>query len=212
MIKACLFDLDGVITDTAKYHYIAWKTLADELGFDFTPVDNEQLKGVSRKESLEILLNIGNILKSEEEKEKLAEYKNSLYRTYILKMTPEELLPGAKEFLLECRKNKIKTALGSASKNAQTIIERLKISDLFDAVIDGTHTLKAKPNPEVFLKGAEALSVKPEECIVFEDAVSGVDAAKAAGMKVIGIGSPSILNKADFTIDSLEEISLKQIL
>ncbi len=210
-IKACLFDLDGVIVDTAKYHYIAWKELANEMGFDFTLEDNERLKGVSRMTSLDILLSIGNISKSEEEKLELATKKNENYLTYILKMGPEEILPGTKEFLESLKKEGIKIALGSASKNAMTILKRLELTPYFEAIIDGTKVSKAKPDPEVFLKGAEALNVAPEECVVFEDAEAGIEAAIAGGMKCVGIGSPEILNKANFVVEGLHKMNVTML-
>ncbi len=210
-IKACLFDLDGVIVDTAKYHYIAWKELANEMGFDFTLDDNERLKGVSRMTSLDILLSIGNVVKSEEEKLDLATKKNENYLSYILKMGPEEILPGTKEFLESLNKEGIKIALGSASKNAMTILERLELTSYFEAIIDGTKVSKAKPDPEVFLKGAEALNVSPSECVVFEDAEAGIEAAIAGGMKCVGIGSPEILNKANFVVDGLHKMNITML-
>nr|WP_321408804.1 beta-phosphoglucomutase [uncultured Carboxylicivirga sp.] len=211
-IKACLFDLDGVIVDTAKYHYIAWRELAKELGFDFTEEDNERLKGVSRMTSLEILLEIGGVTLSEEEKIRLADKKNENYRTFILKMQPDEILPGAKSFLEELKTKGIKIALGSASKNAMTILDRLELTYLFEAIIDGTKVSQAKPDPEVFLKGAEELNVKPEECVVFEDAEAGVEAAKAGKMKCVGIGSPDVLGKADIVIDGLHQMDYNKLL
>jgi len=210
-IKACIFDLDGVIVDTAKYHYIAWKHLANQLGFDFTTDDNEQLKGVSRMASLDILLGLGNINISDEEKQKLAAQKNELYLEYILKMGPEELLPGAQLFLEDLRTANIKIALGSASKNAMTILNKLRLTPYFDAIIDGTHVSKAKPDPEVFLKGAEALQVKPFECVVFEDAEAGVEAALAGGMKCVGIGSASNLHKAHLVIEGLDHMTVQKL-
>ncbi|MEI8114976.1 MAG: beta-phosphoglucomutase, partial [Bacteroidia bacterium] len=190
MIEACIFDLDGVVVDTAKYHFIAWKALAEELGFVFTLEDNERLKGVSRKQSLEILLEIGEKQFSETEKLAMAEKKNTLYVTYIEKMTPEEILPGVKKFLQELKSNEIKTALGSASKNAPMILERIGLLEMFDAIVDGNSISEAKPNPEVFLKGAEKLGVQPEHCVVFEDAIAGVEAARNAKMYCVGIGQP----------------------
>ncbi|MBS2212866.1 beta-phosphoglucomutase [Carboxylicivirga mesophila] len=211
-IKACLFDLDGVIVDTAKYHYIAWKELASNLGFEFTEEDNERLKGVSRMTSLNILLEIGGITLSDEEKHRLAEKKNENYRTFILKMQPDEILDGAKEFLQELKAKGIKIALGSASKNAMTILERLELTELFEAIIDGTKVTEAKPNPEVFLKGAEALNVAPSECVVFEDAEAGVEAALAGNMKCVGIGSPDVLGKANLVIDGLHQMTYEKLM
>jgi beta-phosphoglucomutase len=197
-ITACLFDLDGVLVDTARYHYLAWKKLADELGIEFTLEHNELLKGVSRMDSLDIILNLGKLQRSQEQKNELAEQKNSVYLDYIMQMEEDEILPGVKDFLSDLRQKKIGVALGSASKNAPLILERLKIGDLFDAVIDGTKVSKAKPDPEVFLQGAEALSAKPGECIVFEDAIAGIDAACNAGMMSVGVGDPKTLKKAGY--------------
>ncbi len=211
-IKACLFDLDGVIVDTAKYHYIAWRELASELGFEFTIEDNERLKGVSRMTSLNILLEIGGITLSDDEKHRLAEKKNENYRTFILKMQPNEIMEGAKEFLQELKAKGIKIALGSASKNAMTILERLELTELFEAIIDGTKVIEAKPNPEVFLKGAEALNVAPSECVVFEDAEAGVEAALAGNMKCVGIGSAEVLGKANLVIDGLHQMTYEKLM
>lgn len=203
-MKGCIFDLDGVIVDTAKYHYLAWKEIANELGFDFTESDNERLKGVSRMASLDILLSIGKIETGEEEKLELADRKNKIYLEYILKMTPEEVLPGVKQFLNALHEKGIKVALGSASKNAKTILHQVGIEDLFDAVADGNNVTKAKPDPEVFLKGAELLGLSPQECMVFEDAVAGIEAAHRAGMKCVGVGDSRILSAADFHIPGFQ--------
>ncbi|PRY95811.1 beta-phosphoglucomutase [Marinilabilia salmonicolor] len=211
MIKACLFDLDGVIVDTARYHFIAWKALAEELGFEFTEKDNERLKGVSRMRSLDILLEIGNIEMEQEKKEELATRKNDHYRSFITQMKPDEILPGATEFIKELKENNIKIALGSASKNAMTILDRLQLTDWFDAVVDGTKVSKAKPDPEVFLKGAEELNVLPGECVVFEDAEAGVEAALAGGMKCVGIGTPDVLGKAHLVVSGLHEMNFDKL-
>ncbi len=210
-IKACIFDLDGVIVDTAVYHYKAWKRLANELGFDFTEHDNEQLKGVSRMRSLEIILELGGVTKTEAEQQELAARKNDWYVEMISHMTPGEILPGAKEFLETCRAAGIKTALGSASKNSSTILNKINMAYLFDAIIDGNHVSKAKPDPEVFLKGAEALNVAPADCVVFEDAIAGVEAAINGGMKVVGIGSPDVLGKANLVVSGLDKMSLEKL-
>ncbi|WP_019912223.1 beta-phosphoglucomutase [Paenibacillus sp. HW567] len=207
-IKACLFDLDGVLVDTAKYHYIAWRELAEQLGFVFTEQDNERLKGVSRAASLNILLEIGGLVLDEERKTQLAEQKNNRYVEYISKMDSSEILPGALAFLKECRNQGIKVALGSASKNAMTILNNTGLTPYFDAIIDGTHTSAAKPDPEVFLLGAKALSVAPGDCVVFEDAEAGIIAAIRAGMSSVGIGSPATLAKANLVVPSLEQISV----
>ncbi|NVM62407.1 beta-phosphoglucomutase [Mucilaginibacter sp. SG538B] len=210
-IKACIFDLDGVIVDTAVYHYKAWKRLANSLGFDFTEHQNEQLKGVSRVRSLQLILGWGGVTKTEAEQEQLATQKNTWYMEMVNQMKPEEILPGAKEFLTTCRAVGLKTALGSASKNSMTILEKIGITDMFDAVIDGNKVSKAKPDPEVFLAGAQALSVQPEECVVFEDAIAGVEAAIAGDMKVVGIGSPDVLKGANLVIKGLDEMTLDKL-
>ncbi|HWZ15108.1 MAG TPA: beta-phosphoglucomutase [Mucilaginibacter sp.] len=209
--RACIFDLDGVIVDTAVYHYKAWKRLANELGFDFTEENNEKLKGVSRVRSLELILEWGGVTKTEAEKAELATRKNDWYVEMINHMTPAEILPGAKEFLETCRAAGIKTALGSASKNSMTILDHINLTSLFDAIIDGNKVTKAKPDPEVFLKGAEALHVSPSECVVFEDAIAGVEAAINGGMKVVGIGSPKVLGEADLVVSGLNEMSLEKL-
>jgi beta-phosphoglucomutase len=204
--KGALFDLDGVIVDTAKYHFLAWNRLAKELGFTFTEDHNERLKGVSRVHSLEILLEIGRISLSDEKKLLLAELKNKWYVEYISNMKQSEILSGAKEYLTQLRKGGIRIALGSASKNAPMILENLQITELFDAIVDGNSTTKAKPDPEVFLLGAEKLGLFPEDCIVFEDAAAGVEAGKLAGMRVVGIGNAEILKRADLVINGLYEL------
>ncbi|MDR2585063.1 MAG: beta-phosphoglucomutase [Prevotellaceae bacterium] len=209
---ACLFDLDGVLVDTAKYHYLAWKLLAKELGFHFSEEDNERLKGVSRMASLEILLEVGGIDHlGEKEKVALANKKNGWYVESILKMTPDEVLPGVIEFLLEVKGAGVKMAIGSASKNTSTILERVGIGHFFDTVIDGNRVSQAKPDPEVFLTGAKELGVLPNKCLVFEDAAAGIEAAVNAGMKSVGIGNPSILNRATIVISGFQGFTWNKI-
>lgn len=203
-IKAFIFDLDGVITDTAKFHYKAWKRMANELGFDFTEQENEQLKGVSRIESLEKILQWGSITLSREEKMRLAEQKNQWYLEYIQDISPNDLLPGAREFLLATRDSGILIALGSASKNAIPIVEKLGVLHLFDALIDGNKAHKSKPDPQVFLLGAQELNVNPQQCIVFEDSLAGIQAAKNGYMHTVGIGYMLPNDVADFHAGSLE--------
>lgn len=210
-IRACLFDLDGVIVDTAKYHFKAWKRLANELDIDFTEHENEQLKGVSRMESLQLILGWGGLQKSEAEMQELATLKNSWYVEMINEMKTDEILPGAAELLKELRNAGVKIALGSASKNSVTILEKINLLDQFDAIIDGTKVTKSKPNPEVFLKGAEALGEDPENCVVFEDAVAGVEAAIRAGMRVVGIGEHRTLYQADMVVAGLDQINLTSL-
>lgn len=201
--RAALFDLDGVLVDTAKYHYLAWKNLAHKLGFDFTEKDNERLKGVSRVRSLEILLEIGGLAFDDATKAQLAAQKNEEYVSSIRNIDETELLPGAKECLLALRTRKVKLALGSASKNSMLILQNLKIIDLFDVVIDGNKALRAKPDPQVFLLGAHELGVDSVDCVVFEDAEAGIQAAKAAGMHVVGVGQPDVLSAADIVVPGL---------
>jgi beta-phosphoglucomutase len=209
--EACIFDLDGVIVDTAVYHFKAWKRLANELGFNFTEAQNEKLKGISRVKSLELILEWGGIEKSAEEQHALATRKNEWYVDMISHMTPDEILPGASTLLESLRAAGIKTALGSASKNATIILQRVGILPLFDVLVDGNTVAASKPDPEVFLKGAAALGILPARCIVFEDAIAGVQAAKAGGMKVIGIGEKAVLAEADLVVSSLEQINIQTL-
>ena len=212
--KAFIFDLDGVIVDTAKYHFLAWRNLANQLGFEFTEAHNELLKGVSRIKSLEILLNIGKVELSDEEKQKFLVQKNTEYLQYVNKMNTDEILPGINQLLNYLDQNNIKYALGSASKNAPLILEKVGLINRFTAIVDGNDVSKAKPDPEVFLIGAQKLNMKPEDCIVVEDAIAGVEAANAANMLSIGIGDAEVLNDAayvlsdttGFTTDFLQKI------
>ncbi len=205
-IKGAIFDLDGVIVDTAKYHYLAWKQLADQRGIAFTEHDNERLKGVSRMRSLDIILELGGLTLPDEEKEAMATYKNELYLDYIRRMDESEILPGAKEYMTSLRAKGVRIALGSASKNAAFILERVGLSELFDAVIDGTKVSKAKPDPEVFLVACESLGLTPRDCAVYEDAAAGVQAAKAAGIYVVGIGTADVLGEADEVVAGLGDL------
>jgi len=211
MYKGLLFDLDGVIVDTAKYHFLAWKQLADDLGINFTIEDNERLKGVSRMASFEIILEIGNRTMSLEEKEANCAKKNAIYVDYIKKLRKDEILPGVEAFLQDARSKGYRTALGSASKNSRLILDRLQITGLFDEIIDGTKVSKAKPDPEVFVKGAEALGLECGDCIVFEDAVAGVQAAHNGKMKAVGVGSPEILKEADYVIPGFDGLKIDDI-
>jgi len=205
--KAFIFDLDGVIVDTAKYHYLAWRNLANSLGFDFTEKQNEHLKGVSRVKSLEILLDIGNVKLLEERKQELLDKKNVQYLEYVNKMTAEEILPGVKVVLDFLDKKKVKYALGSASKNAPLILEKVGLFERFSAIVDGNDVSKGKPDPEVFLIGAYKLKVAPENCIVLEDAIAGIQAANNAKMISIGIGDKEVLGEADYVFKDFTEIS-----
>ncbi len=202
-----IFDLDGVIVDTAKYHFLAWKNLADGLGFEFTEQHNELLKGVSRVRSLEILLDIGNVNISEEKKQEFLISKNEEYLKFITKMDASELLPGTEKLLDILDDLGVKYVLGSASKNAPLILKQVGIYDRFAGIVDGNSVSKAKPDPEVFLIGAQRLGVKPENCVVFEDAIAGIEAANTAQMVSVGIGDKDTLNEADFNFESLTEIN-----
>ncbi|MEK3792438.1 beta-phosphoglucomutase [Paenibacillus sp. FSL R7-0204] len=205
-MKGAIFDLDGVIVDTAKYHYLAWRSLADGLGFEFTEEHNEQLKGVSRMRSLDILLAIGGRECTEAEKLVMAEQKNRLYVEYISRLDESELLPGVRAYLDALRARGVAIALGSASKNAEFILDKLNIAGLFDVVIDGNKVARAKPDPEVFQSACRELGLQPQDCVVFEDAEAGVAAGKAAGMQVVGIGKPEVLKAADLVISGLHEL------
>lgn len=206
--KGFIFDLDGVIVDTAKYHYLAWRELANQLGFDFTEEQNEQLKGVSRVRSLEILLGIGKQELDQDVKEKLLHEKNEQYLGYIAKMDHREILPGIDDLLNYLKLNGIPFSLGSASKNARLILETLNLIELFDAVVDGNDVSTAKPDPEVFLIAAKKLGIQPEDCIVIEDAQAGVQAANSAGMISIGIGDEIVLSEADFNLKNTDELTI----
>jgi beta-phosphoglucomutase len=212
MIKGFLFDLDGVIVETAIFHYQAWRKMANDLGFDISEEFNEGLKGISRMDSMNLILEHGNIALSESEKIELATKKNEHYLTLVSKMTADDILPGVKEFFTQIKQTNIKIALGSVSKNAKTILDGVGLINEFEAIIDGTKITKGKPDPEVFLKGAAELGLSPEECLVFEDAVAGVEAGKNAGMIVIGIGNAEVLTKADIVFDGFEGIELTQLL
>ncbi len=210
-MRAAIFDLDGVIVDTAKYHYLAWKRLANECGFDFTEADNERLKGVSRTQSLEILLQIGGLTLDSATKAEMAAQKNEWYVEFIRHMGPAEILPGAIDYLKGIRSAGVKTALGSASKNAPLLLDRLGISVLFDVIVDGNKVARAKPDPEVFLRAAAELSIPPASCVVFEDAEAGIEAAHRAGMGAVGIGSPFTLREADIVVPGLRELAIVSV-
>lgn len=211
MIKACIFDLDGVIVDTAKYHYQAWNRLAEDLGFSITHEQNELLKGVSRTESLNVILGLGGMTLTEEEKILYCERKNSWYVEFINKMDESEILPGAVELLDELIKEGIKVGLGSASKNSVMLLTKLGIIDRFEVIIDGTKTTESKPHPQVFLMGAEALGVAPEDTVIFEDSVSGIEAAKRGNFMSVGIGSEDQLSNADIIFTGLDQINLVRL-
>jgi beta-phosphoglucomutase len=211
MIKACLFDLDGVIVDTARYHFIAWRNLANDLGIDFDEKENENLKGVGRMESLEYILSLGGIYKSDHEKELLAAKKNDQYKMLIEQIGPSEILPGVEDFLGELKSANILIGLGSSSKNARPVLSYLGIKTYFDVIVDGTDISKSKPDPEVFIRGAEALSIAPSETVVFEDARAGVEAARTGGFMSIGVGDPVELGIADHVINGFVDFNLEKM-
>ena len=205
--KAFIFDLDGVIVDTAKYHYLAWKKIADTLNIDFTHQHNELLKGVSRVRSLEIILGLGNVEATEEQKNDWLNQKNEDYLAYIDKMDDSEILPGVMRVLNFLKDHNQPIILGSASKNARPILEKVQILNYFDDIVDGNDVSNAKPDPEVFIVGAKKANQANENSIVFEDSVAGIEAANTAKMTSIGIGEASILNEAKFNFNNFEEIS-----
>jgi len=207
--KAFIFDLDGVIVDTAKFHYLAWKKLADELGIPFTQHDNEQLKGVSRVRSLELILNLGGVTLDEVEKLNHLKEKNEDYLSYISEMTHADVLPNVPKVLNFLKAHQVPIALGSASKNAKQILEKVGLLGVFDAIVDGNEVSKAKPDPEVFLLAARKIEANPEDCVVFEDAIAGIQAANQAKMLSIGIGESEILHEAKYVFRDFTKISTK---
>ncbi|MBK5193403.1 MAG: beta-phosphoglucomutase [Flavobacteriaceae bacterium] len=208
MHKGFIFDLDGVIVDTAKFHYLAWRKLANNLGFDITEDQNEQLKGISRLRSLEIILEWGKVNLSQDQFMEQMALKNDNYLSYISSMTKKDLLPGVSNVIDYLSENNIPFALGSASKNARIILEKTGLIQKFNAVVDGNDVSKAKPNPEVFLIAASKIKIEPENCVVFEDSVAGIQAANKAEMISVGIGEKDILNEADFIFSDFSEIKI----
>ena len=209
MVKALIFDLDGVIVTTEHNHFIAWKRTAESLGIPFEEEHNELLKGVSRVDSLKKILELGSKTISTEEFDALLISKNDFYVDSIQDLNQSDLLPGVLSLLQEARSKGIKLGIGSSSKNANFILKLLKIDHFFDVVIDGNGVEHPKPHPEVFLNGAKALSLAPAECIVFEDAASGITAAKAGGFLAIAVGNPNIAEMADTYFNDLTEFSLE---
>ncbi|MFW5996241.1 MAG: beta-phosphoglucomutase [Halanaerobiaceae bacterium] len=209
-IKAVIFDLDGVITDTAEYHFYSWKKLSEEEGIEFTRKDNEQFRGVSRRKCLDILLKGRDV--SEEEKKEMAARKNVYYREYLKDLDKEDLLPGVEEMLNFLQSNGYKIAVASSSKNTDTVLENLGIKDIFDTVSDGYSVKKSKPAPDIFLHTAKNLKVSPEVCLVIEDAESGIKGAQRAGMKTVGVGPEERVGEADYHYEKVGDIDLKKIL
>ncbi|MBA4056666.1 MAG: beta-phosphoglucomutase [Marivirga sp.] len=211
MIKACIFDLDGVIVDTAHYHFLAWSRLAKEIGFELTEADNERLKGVSRMRSLDIILELSGTTLSEHDKETMANKKNAWFVDFLERMAPEEIFPGVRPLIKKLRETGVKVGLASSSKNAKTVIQLLHIQDEFDTIVDGTMITHSKPHPEIFLLAASKLGVDPAACVVFEDAEAGVEAAIAAGMKCVGVGSPIQLKLANKVVSKTGEFQLAEL-
>lgn len=210
-IKACIFDMDGVIVNTAKYHFEAWKVVVNELGFDIDESFDEQLKGVGRMKCMDILLDYAGIVKTQDEKIAIADKKNQLFLENISRIDENEILPGVLNFLDELDAKNIPYALGSASKNAPFVLEKTKLDKRFKAVVDGNMLTKPKPDPQVFLTGAEMLGADPKQSVVFEDAFNGVEAALAGGFYCVGIGEEEILGKAHFCVSGFENMSLDLI-
>ena len=205
MISAVIFDLDGVVVTTDKLHYLAWKELAEKIGIrNFTEADNIRQRGVSRMESREVLLEKSDKCYTKEEKIALADEKNRRYVKLLETLSETDVLPGVKEFIAFLKKKSIKTAIGSASKNTYTILEKIKMTEMFDAVSCGLDITRSKPDPEVFLIAAEKLGIQPERCLVVEDSDAGITAAKAAGMYALAVGAAKNNSKADFSAESIE--------
>lgn len=213
-VKGFLFDLDGVITETSHFHFIAWQKLANSIGISFNKNDNEQLKGISRLESLEIILQLDNKANvySKEEKLVLATSKNDYYLSLIETITPDDLLPNIKDLIEKAKKDGLLIGLTSASKNGPFVLRKLGIDNLFDTVVNPEDLKNGKPDPEIFIKGASQLGLNIEECIGFEDAESGIAAINSAGMFSVGIGEPKTLSAADFLVSSTSELNYEQIL
>src|SRR5436190_12272833 len=209
-IRGFIFDLDGVLTDTAEYHYRGWKRLADELGIPFTREDNEALRGIARRESLMLILK-GHTF-SEEEVQEMMERKNKYYLELIHTINSSDLLPGARELLEEIRNAGLKSALGSASKNAREVVQRLGIANLLDAISDGNSVERQKPAPDLFLHAASQLNLNPKECVVVEDAAAGIEAAQAGGFHTLGLGPKERVGKADVVLPSLQSVRLSDLL
>ena len=215
MKKAFIFDLDGVIVDTAKYHFLAWQKLANQLGIEFTHEHNEELKGVSRVRSLDIILELGNVQASQEDKNKWLVQKNEEYLSYLVDMDESEILPGVLKVLEYLKSKNQFIALGSASKNARPILEKTKIMHFFDAIVDGNDVSNAKPDPEVFLRAAQLVGVSNENAIVFEDSVAGIQAANIAKMISVGIGDATVLHEANYNFKDftfIDEAFLSQLI
>ncbi len=211
MLKAVIFDMDGVIVSTDIYHYRAWKALADRYGLMFDFSINDRLRGISRTESLKIILEVNQVSLSEQRFQHIADLKNRKYRRFLNQLTPDDILPGVKVLIDDLKAHGIKTAVGSSSRNTPKILKRLKLSETFDTVIDGNSAIKSKPDPEIFLACAMALGESPKDCLVIEDALAGIAAAKAAGMTAVGVGE-SPLPRADAIYKNLLHVDTDRLL
>lgn len=209
--QCALFDLDGVLVDTAKYHFLAWKKIAARFDYKLTEADNEQLKGVSRSDSLKIILSLAGKELDKETFKKFLHQKNKDYLNLIREVTPKDLLAGVKSTLDFLKESRVKIGLGSASKNALIILEKLQITSYFETIVDGNSVQNGKPHPEIFLKGCKALKVAPEDCIVFEDSQAGILAAKAGGMTAIALGKPELFSQMDHCFPDLESIDKNKL-
>jgi beta-phosphoglucomutase len=210
-ISACLFDLDGVIVETDKYHFLAWSVLAKELDIPFDQNDNERLKGVSRMASLDIVLGLGHISMNTYQKSSLAQKKNDIYRAYLSELSEKSILPGVVDLIETLKLNDIKIGIGSSSKNANLILNQVGLINQFDTIVDGSMVKNSKPEPDIFLLGAKKLNIKPEACLVIEDAAAGVLAAKAANMLCVGVGTENQLHEADLIVSNLTQLSMEKI-
>jgi beta-phosphoglucomutase len=212
MIKGIIFDLDGVLVTTDEMHYRGWKRLAEDEGIEFDRCINQRQRGVSRMESLEVLLECSERVYTPEEKIEMASRKNDYYRGFLTELTEDDVLPGAREMLIELRRRGVKTAIGSSSRNAPTIMKLVGLEGMVDAVVDGNHIQASKPDPEVFLLAAEAIGLKPEECVVIEDATAGIEAGRRAGMPVFGIGTPESLPGVEHLAENLAGVTADELL
>ena len=210
MIKGLIFDLDGVIVNTERNHFLAWKRIADDLGIAFTEKANESLKGISRRDSLLSILELGNISLKEDKIDELLNQKNEWYKSSISHLNKLDILDGVEDLLEEAKNKDISLAIGSSSKNASFILDKLELTSYFTIIVDGSMVTKPKPNPEVFAKGAESMNLSPSECIVFEDAASGVKAAKDGGFRVIAVGNENIRFMANEYLNSMKEFNLSE--
>lgn len=210
-VKAVIFDLDGVIVDSAKFHFQAWKKMADKLDLKFSEDDNEQLKGVSRVDSLNIILDLNQREMADAEKAKFLDYKNELYLEYVSFVDESEILPGAAELIDDLRSNGLRVALGSSSRNGRLLLRQMGLIDKFDVIVDGTNITRSKPDPEVFLLGANQLKLAPKRCLVVEDAASGIEAAITGGFRSIGVGDSQILGRAEHVVSTLEGMTVSRI-